>query len=263
MMMNKDDYVVTVGVEDTAKAAGRRLFNAKTDHITVAGPNQSRKTFTTGYVENISHSGMDAAAVYDMKLKVLAVLSESTVDEMKEVIDFWITDRAGDCNIMLKHLGVEEDKKLKCNAHVILGVDNAADKVFRNIEQSIGVQKLIEAKAGEKIYSSASSSIHTLALIAIAKLLSPSHASHSISLFGEFKLRLETNGMDSKGFKGFCANRFEHVAEISRQFLKNKHKIIRFFDFVVDENSNRLVLAVYTNSTVYSKPLVFLLCRDI
>jgi len=39
---------------------------------------------------------MDAAAPYDMKLKVLAVLSESTVDEMKEAIDFWITDRAGD-----------------------------------------------------------------------------------------------------------------------------------------------------------------------
>jgi len=61
MMMNKDDQVVTVGVDDTTKAAGRRLFNVKTDHITVAGPNESQKNFTTGYVENISHSRMDAA----------------------------------------------------------------------------------------------------------------------------------------------------------------------------------------------------------
>jgi len=52
---------------------------------------------------------------------------------------------------MLKYLAVEDDKKLKRNAHVILGVDNAANKVFRNVEQSIGAQKLIETKAGEKI----------------------------------------------------------------------------------------------------------------
>ena len=65
---------------------------------------------------------------------------------------------------------------------MILGADNATDKVFRDLEQSIGVEKLIEVNAGEKIFSSPSSSIHTLALIAIAKLLPPSHGAHSISL---------------------------------------------------------------------------------
>jgi len=246
VMLNKEDQVVTVGIDDTTKAAGRRLYDVKTDHITVAGPKESRRTFTTGYVENVSHSGQDAAAAYDMKLKILSVLSDTTVDEIKESIDFWITDRAGDCSIMLQHLGVEEDKRLKCNAHVILGADNAADKVFRDVEQSIGVEKLIEVKAGEKIFSSPSSSIHTLALIAIAKLLSPSHAAHSVSLYGDFKLWLDAKGLDSEGFMGFCANRFGRIAEISRQFLKNKDMIIEFFDSVVDENSNRLVLAVYT-----------------
>ena len=83
---------------------------------------------------------------------------------------------------MLDNLDIDEQKILKCNAHVILGVDHAADKVFRQTEQSIGIQKLIDVKAGEKVFVSPSSSIHTLALIAIAKLLSPSHAAHSNSL---------------------------------------------------------------------------------
>ena len=220
VMLNKEDQVVTVGVDDTTKAAGRRLYDVKTDHITVAGPSKSRRTFTTGYVENVSHSGKDVAAAYDMKLKVLAVLSDTTVDEVKESIDFWMTDRAGDCNVMLEQLGVKEQKKLKCNARVILGADNATDKVFRDVEQYIGVEKLIEVNAGEKIFSSPSSSIHTLALIATAKLLSPSHAAHSMSLYGDFKLWLDTNGLDSEGFKGFCANRFGRIAEICRQKQK-------------------------------------------
>jgi len=141
VMLNKEDQVVTVGVDDTTKAAGRRLYDVKTDHIAVAGPSKSRRTFTTGYVENVSHSG-HAAAAYDMKLKVLAVLSDTKVDEVKESIDFWMTDRAGDWNVMLDQLGVKEEKKLKCTAHVILGADNATDKVFQDVEQSIGVEKL-------------------------------------------------------------------------------------------------------------------------
>ena len=113
------------------------MYDVKTDHITVAGLNLSRQTFTTSYVENVSHSGQDAAAAHDMKLKVLAVLSDSTLDEIKESIDFWITDRAGDCNIMLQHLGVEEGKKLKCNAHVILGADNATSLKTLSVASNI------------------------------------------------------------------------------------------------------------------------------
>ena len=50
--------------------------------------------------------------------------------------DKWMWDKASDCALMLDNLDVEAEKILKCNANVILGVDNAADKVFKHVEQS-------------------------------------------------------------------------------------------------------------------------------
>lgn len=79
-------------------------------------------------------------------------------------------------------------KRLKCCDHMILGVDNAIDKVLKNIEQMIGVHKLLQLSAGEKAFNSPASSIHTLGLIALAKLLSPSHAAHSISLYNDLQI---------------------------------------------------------------------------
>lgn len=108
---------------------------------------------------------------------------QTTVDEIKEHIDFWMSDRAGECSTLLDNLGLDESRNIKCCGHVILGVDHAIDKVFRNTEQKIGVHNLLQVSAGEKVFSSPSSIIHTLALIAIAKLLSPSHAAHSISKY--------------------------------------------------------------------------------
>ena len=64
-MLNKGDNLVTVGLDDTTKAAGHKLYDIKADHITVKGPNQNRKSFTTGYAENISHSGEDGGAAYE------------------------------------------------------------------------------------------------------------------------------------------------------------------------------------------------------
>ena len=87
-------------------------------------------------------------------------------------------DQAGDCATLLQHLGVTEEKIPKYSAHIILGADYAADKVFKNTKQKIGVQKLLNVNAGEKVFTSPGSSVHTLALIAISKLLSPSHAAH-------------------------------------------------------------------------------------
>ena len=43
-----------------------------------------------------------------------------------------------------------EEKILKCTAHIILGADHATIKVFKNTEQKIGVQKLLNVTAGEK-----------------------------------------------------------------------------------------------------------------
>ena len=86
------DNMITVGLNDTTKAAGHRLFSIKADHITVAGPTTGKKTFTTGYVENPSHSGEDVAKTYDFKPKSLAILADCSTEELNERIDFRITD---------------------------------------------------------------------------------------------------------------------------------------------------------------------------
>lgn len=102
--------------------------------------------------------------------------------------------------------------------------------MFHDAEQKIGVQKLIDVKAGEKVFSSPSSSIHTLALIAIAKLLSPSHAAHSVSLYNDFILWLQTNNIPAASFKGFTANRFGRITDIASEFLNHKDSILNFFN---------------------------------
>ena len=104
---------------------------------------------------------------------------------------------------------------------------------------------LVDTRVGEKILASPASSVHTLALIAIAKLLSPSHTSHSISLYSEYKQWFQAQySVRSQGqFKEFQANRFGRIAEISKEFLQNQESIMAFFETVIDENSNKLVLA--------------------
>ena len=52
----------------TSKTAGNKLYDVKADHITVQGPNMMRRTFTTGYIENIRHSGDNSAKAYTHKL---------------------------------------------------------------------------------------------------------------------------------------------------------------------------------------------------
>ena len=61
--MYKGENVITVGLDDSTKAVGDKLY----DHI--SSPNESLETMTTGYTENISHSGTDGAASYELKLK--------------------------------------------------------------------------------------------------------------------------------------------------------------------------------------------------
>ena len=81
--------------------------------ITIAGPSGKRQSLTTGYVENISHSGEDGAKAYEFELNCLAILANSTIDELKSEIDFWMSDRAADCEVLLQNLGVEQHKVLK------------------------------------------------------------------------------------------------------------------------------------------------------
>ena len=50
-LVNKSDNVVTVGLDDTTKAAGHKLhvYDVKADQITISGPDVPLKTMTTGY----------------------------------------------------------------------------------------------------------------------------------------------------------------------------------------------------------------------
>ena len=111
-------------------------------------------------------------------------------------------------------------------------------------EHRVGVHNLISVKVGEKAFTSSGSSIHTLGEITISKLLGPSHAAHSVSLYSEFVQWMEQEGIERQGFKGFTANRFGRIAQIANRFLKMKDQVLKFLDSVVDINSNKLVLAV-------------------
>ena len=93
---------------------------------------------------------------------------------------------------MLDTLGIDEKRRLKCNAHIILATDVALDKVFRDIETKVGPSKLIGLGASH-VFSSPSNSIWYLGLIAIAKLFSPSHSKESISLYSDYMRFLDEN----------------------------------------------------------------------
>ena len=54
LMLNKEDQVVTVGIDDTTKAVCHWLCDVKTDHSMVAGLKEALGTFATCYIDNIS-----------------------------------------------------------------------------------------------------------------------------------------------------------------------------------------------------------------
>jgi hypothetical protein len=58
------------------------VFDSKSNHITFNGPNTEKQTFTTGFDPNPSHKGSDSALSMETKLKMLAVLSSSTVEDI-------------------------------------------------------------------------------------------------------------------------------------------------------------------------------------
>ena len=91
-ILNKDDNIVTVGLDDTTKAAGHRCYDVKVDHITIAGPSGKRKSLTTGYVENVSHSSKDGAEAYEFKLMCLAILAKLN-NRWTEIRDRLLDDR--------------------------------------------------------------------------------------------------------------------------------------------------------------------------
>ena len=252
----ESDKVVTYGTDDTKKAAGKKVFDMKTNHISIIGEDHQRETFTSGFYENASHTGVISADTIRHDLAKMAVLTGNSYDDMLGFIDFFMTDRASDSTTMLDNLGVDESKRLKCNAHIVLSVDVAIDKVFKDTEAVIGVSSLISQNASH-VFTSKSSSIWTLGLIAFAKLLSPSHSKESVSLYTHYKQFLKDDSESGsktsvlsgellkKGFKGFQSNRFGRTGELSQLVVEHQELIRKFFDEIVDEHANRLVLAVH------------------
>ena len=240
-----EDCIKTIGFDDTTKAAGRRLFDSKALNITVDGDGKHRRAYTTGFHPNLSHSGEDQTETLKFALEQMAVLAGVGLDEFIEQVDFWMTDRSGDGDIVMENLGVDSQKILKCSAHIILCIDKSIDSVYLQVESSIGRDKLIGVNIGNMAFTS-SESIVTLGLMALSKLVSSSHAAVSYSMYESYKLWREREGLDNSNFYGFSENRFGRTAALASMFLKHKPDLQRFFAEVVDENSNKLVLAVST-----------------
>ena len=150
---NDEGGTVTFGVDDTVKASGFRVHDVKTGRITIVNKkgdlndddksNKPRQTFTTGFLPNISHSGQHSAVNVRTWISQMVVLCEVQYEEMFDFFNFFMNDRASDSDAMLDELGVETEKRLKCNGHILLSVQAALDKVFKDQETLIGAQKLI------------------------------------------------------------------------------------------------------------------------
>ena len=52
---------VTLGIDNTVKAAGFKRFDVKTTHVTILYKEKNRETFTSGFYQNASHEGDKAA----------------------------------------------------------------------------------------------------------------------------------------------------------------------------------------------------------
>ena len=256
---------VTFGRDDTVKASGFRVHDVKTGRVTCVtkevdsegNEKRSRQTLTTGFLPNISHSGDHSAIAVRSSISQMAVLCDVQYEDMFNFLDFFMNDRAGDSDTMLDELGVSAECRLKCNAHTILCIQNAIDKMFKDKETEIGVSKLISTDA-QHVFSSPSNSIFTLGLIAYAKFLSPSHAQTNISLYKSYKQYLmeDSKSEDSvtkdlstkllkKGFLGFSSNRFGRTLSLAETFVQHRSMIKKFYSEQVDEHQNKLFLACY------------------
>ena len=263
-----DDSTTTLGVDDTRKGHGHRVHDVKTGHVTIINQEHDRSTFTTGYMPNISHSGEDAAVSVTATLDILSCLGGCTTAEVKSYLHLFHSDQAGDADVMLDCLEVDETRRLKCNAHPILCIENAIDKTFASHERSVGKDKLISVAASH-VFSSPSNSIFTLGLIALSKLLSPSHSQQTISLYMQYKSFLKdlsTSESDLKDlatqtlkaqFKGFGGgNRFGRVSYLAQTFVNHHPILVKFFENVVNVNQNKLFCAC----NAYIQSEWFLLC---
>lgn len=243
--LHSHEGIITFGFDDTTKAAGKNVHDCKVTNITVKKAGEKRKTFTTGFTPNLSHSGENQTQTIKHILQQLATLVDCDVEEFISLIDFWMSDRSSDSDVVLENLNIDEEHILKCNAHIILCIDECINSTLLAVESKVGRDQLIGVDIGSKAFTS-KSSVVTLGLIALSKLLSTSHASVPYSLYSTYKLWRSKEGLENSNFKGFSENRFGMKSFLAKLFLEQKQDLVKFFNHVVDENSNKLVLAVST-----------------
>ena len=75
-------------------------------------------------------------------LKRLAILAGDgsttyTTNDVLSSIDFWMSDRASDCDVLLDELGVDPDQRLKCSAHVLLTTPEAIESLLKQVRRLV------------------------------------------------------------------------------------------------------------------------------
>lgn len=253
--------VNTIQFDDTVKKSGNKSFDVKTVLITAGCDDESgkttKRTFSLGYEENLSHKGKDGAETITSMLKRVAVLIGVSYEEFLDLMDFSMSDRGGDVDSVLDELGgFDRSERMKCNAHILLSVDSSLSKTFKTFEIKAGATKLLGQGLEATFSLTSNDSIWILGLIAFAKLLSPSHAQDTLSLsksYNEFikqSTDIRAEDLIKNGFKKFQSNRFGRQVQLSKLFVMHRPLILKFFEDTVDESDNRLFLAsfCYLNS---------------
>lgn len=238
IIQKEDGVVITCGFDDGNKSGGFKTFDVKAVGFHIKKKNEERRTLSAGYHANASHTPEDAAKQLDMVFTSLAILAGGTLQEIKGIIDMFMTDRAE--NKTLDKLGIDEDRRVNCCAHIILGADAAMEKVLLAFERQVGVGKLLQINNVRFNNAGRTQSIFSRSQIALAKLLSPSHATQSVALYREFCIFVTRKGITNP-FKGYAFNRFGRICKSAQLFLEFKDVTKDFFREQVDASANLLV----------------------
>ena len=75
-------------------------------------------------------------------LEQLAILVDCDVQEFVHLIDFWMSDRSGDSDVILENLNIDEERILKCNAHIILCIDERINSTLLSIENKVLISEI-------------------------------------------------------------------------------------------------------------------------
>ena len=70
---------------------------------------------STVITPNLSHSGQDQTTSVKFNPQTLAVLAaeDTTLQEIIDNLECWISDRSADCDVVLEELGIDDQNILK------------------------------------------------------------------------------------------------------------------------------------------------------